>query len=188
MKARGSLGFAITMLETTIQREEKKKVSYKRDTDGHLMCHLCEFKPNATAAHPKGNPSTLCHHIQKKHSGTNQLAYVCKHCGHGFLHKFSLETHIASRHPEANQTVEMFKCDVQGCEYESLTRGNLEIHKARKHYSDIVAQSLQLVEQEASKAYNCICCMKTFNSSSAFNYHIVKDLQVHKEFVAVLVD
>lgn len=179
---------AITMLEASIEKEEKKKISYKRDANGNLMCHLCEFKPKPTAAHPRGNPSTLCHHIQKKHSATNELTYACKHCGHGFLHKFSLETHIASRHPEANQTVEMFRCDIQGCEYESLTRGNLEIHKARKHYSDVVNKSLQLVEQNNAKSYNCICCQKAFNSSSAFNYHIMKDLNTHIEITSILVD
>lgn len=172
------------MLDVT---SSKKKVSYKRDTNGNLMCHLCDFKPKPTTAHPRGNPSTLCHHLQKQHSNTD-LAYVCKECGHGFLHKLSLETHMASRHPETTKSVDMFKCDVQGCEYESLTRGNLEIHKARKHYPHVVERSLQLVEQESKKQYNCLCCMKSYNSSSAFHYHVIKELPIHSEFAAVLVD
>lgn len=168
------------MLDT--QSTKKEKIRYKRDTDGHLMCHLCDFKPNPTTSHPKGNPSTLCHHIQKQHKGSQDLSHVCKKCGHGFLHKLALDTHIASRHPEMNQKVEMFKCDVQGCEYESLTRGNLEIHKARKHYSELVSKCLTILEIDTKKIQRCLCCARDFNSPSHFHYHIAKDYENHKDF------
>lgn len=164
------------MLDTS--QTKKQPVSYKRDTDGHLMCHKCSFRPKPTAAHPLGNPSTLHYHLKKQHDG--DCSHVCKACGYAFLHKIALETHIASRHPEMNQTVEMFHCDVEGCTYESLTKGNLEIHKARKHYSDLVNRYLQVVETDSKKQCHCTCCNKDFNSSSAFNYHIVRFLESHK--------
>ncbi len=163
-----------------VNSDQKKKeiVSYKRDNNGHLMCHLCEFRPKATPAHPNGNPSTLHYHIKKQHLG--DCAYVCKTCGHDFLHKNALETHMASRHPEQNQKVKMFKCDCEGCEFESLTRGNLEIHKARKHYDTVVARHLQMVNHNDTKVYHCTCCQKDFNSIGSYSYHIVKQINSHQ--------
>ncbi len=158
--------------------EQKKEVfRYKKDEKGHLMCHMCDFKPKPTKASPLGNPSTLCHHIQKCHS--NDSFHVCPTCKHDFLHKFALETHIASRHPELSQKVKSFHCDVQGCDFESITRGNLQIHKARKHYADLVANHLEIVEVEKKKNYRCKCCQKDSNSSTAFNHHILKCLEDH---------
>jgi hypothetical protein len=165
--------------------EQKKKeiVSYKRDDTGHLMCHLCNFRPKATPAHPHGNPSTLHYHLKKQHEGN--CSFVCKHCNYPFLHKLALETHIASRHPETLTKVEMFHCDVPGCEFESLTRGNLEIHKARKHCSNFVNQYLDIQEIEKKKVYHCNCCQKAYKSGTSFNYHIVKCLQSHNIEVPV---
>ena len=157
---------------------KKEVISYKRDPNGHLMCHLCDFKPKSTGAHPNGNPSTLHYHLKKKH--TNDCSHVCKHCGNSFLHKIALETHLASRHPQPNQTIEMFQCDHPGCQYESLTRGNLEIHKARKHYAETVSRCLQTAEMDGTKTLHCLCCQASFNSSSAFHYHIAKTIETHQ--------
>lgn len=165
------------MLDTSDQKK-KEIVSYKRDVNGHLMCHLCEFRPKPTPSHPNGNPSTLHYHIKKQHH--NDCQYVCKTCGHDFLHKIALETHMASRHPELNQKVKMHRCDCEGCEFESLTRGNLEIHKARKHYAAAVARHLQVTTVNDTKSYHCTCCQKGFNSGTSYNYHIVKCLESHQ--------
>jgi hypothetical protein len=159
------------------QAPKKEIVSYKRDANGHLMCHKCDFKPKATAAHPFGNPSTLHYHLKKQHD--NDCAFICKTCGYAFLHKLSLETHIASRHPETIQNVETFKCDCPGCTFESLTRGNLEIHKARKHCSELVNQYMETLFVEKTKLYRCTCCAKDFKSGTSFNYHIVRCLASH---------
>lgn len=169
------------MLDKTSEKK-KEVVSYKRDESGHLMCHLCSFKPKPTQAHPLGNPSTLHYHLKKKHDGNCE--HVCKTCGYAFLHKIALDTHIASRHPELNQKVEMFRCPIDGCQYESLTLGNLEIHKARKHYPNVVSKNLQMVELENKKMYKCLCCQENYKSSSAFHYHIMKDLLTHQTFTA----
>lgn len=158
---------------------KKEVISYKRDPNGHLMCHLCDFRPRPTPAHPCGNPSTLHYHLKKNHS--SEPSFTCKHCGNTFLHKIALETHLASRHPQPNQVIEMFACDHPGCEYESLTRGNLEIHKARKHYADIASKALQIVERDSTKLYHCLCCSTDYKSSSAFHYHIAKQITNHRD-------
>lgn len=163
-----------------IQSSETKKkevVSYKRDDSGHLMCHLCNFKPKPTPAHPNGNPSTLHYHLKRKHEGN--CSHVCKVCGYAFLHKLALETHIASRHPETVETIETFHCDVPGCDFESITRGNLEIHKARKHCSNLVNEYLQMIDVEKKRVFHCNCCQKDYKSGTAFNYHILKCLNTH---------
>ena len=164
------------MIEVS-ETKKKEPISYKRDANGHLMCHICDFMPDATPKHPHGNPSTLHYHI-KRHSG--DCPYVCKACGHPFLHKLALETHIASRHPEANQKVEMFRCTEPGCEFESLTRGNLQIHKARKHYSSLVNQYLAPMEVDKKRVYHCKCCTNDYKSSTSFNHHILKCLDMHR--------
>jgi hypothetical protein len=161
-----------------IELKKKEVVTYKRDGNGHLLCHLCDFRPKSTPAHPNGNPSTLHYHLKKQHNG--DCAHVCKSCGYAFLHKLALETHIASRHPDLNQKVEMHRCDCEGCDFESLTRGNLEIHKARKHYSTQVNKQLQIVEADNTKVYHCLCCTKDFKSGTSFNYHILKCLDSHQ--------
>ena len=163
---------------TISDAKKKEVVSYKRDANNNLMCHICDFRPKATPAHPHGNPSTLHYHLKKKHTGN--CTHVCSTCGYAFLHKLALETHIASRHPEKNIKVEMFHCDIPGCQFESLTRGNLEIHKARKHYSNVVNEHLQLTEVENKKAYHCTCCQKNYKSGTSYNYHILKCLETHQ--------
>lgn len=168
---------ATPMLVNSDPTKKKEPVSYKRDENGRLMCHLCSFKPNPTAAHPNGNPSTLHYHLKKKHEGN--CSFVCKTCGYAFLHKLALETHIASRHPEVNQKVEMFHCDIPGCQFESLTKGNLEIHKARKHYPHLVSEYLQIQEQDKKKVYRCTCCQDTYKSGTSFHYHILKCMMTH---------
>lgn len=162
---------------TKPEATKKELISYKRDANGHLMCHKCDFKPKSTPSHPLGNPSTLHYHLKKQHDG--DCSHVCKSCGYAFLHKLALETHIASRHPETLQKVEMFHCNVPGCEFECLTRGNLDIHKARKHCSDLVNQYLETVLTDTTKMYRCNCCNKDFKSSTSFHYHIVKCFHSH---------
>jgi hypothetical protein len=147
--------------------EKKEQVRYKRDENGQYLCHLCNF----TAKYG----STLHYHLKKKHTG--DCSHVCKTCGYAFLHKFALETHIASRHPEMNQKHDVFHCNIPGCQFESLTRGNLEIHKARKHFPSLVNTYLEKVEHENKKLYRCHCCQKDFKSGTAFHYHFVKCLE-----------
>ena len=113
-----------------------------RDSDGHLQCSYdkCSFKPKATPAHPHGNPSTMHYHIKTKHTG--EFAHVCSVCKHGFLHAMTLQTHMAARHPEVRQatTLETYRCPLDNCDFESLTKANRRIHFLRKHCREQVAQ------------------------------------------------
>ncbi len=153
----------------TTSEQKKETIRYKRDENGLYLCHLCDFKANYG--------STLHYHLKKKHQGN--CSHVCKTCGYAFLHKFALETHIASRHPDANKKVEMFKCNVPNCEFESLTRGNLEIHKARKHCECLVNTYLEVLSVDDKKVYRCHSCQKDFNSGTSFHYHFVKCLHMN---------
>ena len=162
------------MLQTPATQQKKEQVRYKRDENGLYLCHLCDY----TAKYG----STLHYHLKKKHTGG--CPHVCKTCGYTFLHKIALETHVASRHPEVKTNVEMFRCPHEGCEYESLTLGNLEIHRARRHYADVVQKNLEIIELDNKKMYKCLCCQRDFKSSSSFHYHIVKELDTHKQVSA----
>jgi hypothetical protein len=158
---------------------KKELFSYKRDENGHLMCDRCSFKPKATPTHPNGNPSTLHYHM-KKHEG--DFAFVCQVCSHGFLHKVSLDTHMASRHPESVQqkTIEMYSCCADDCDFTSLTKSNLIIHFMRKHCGDEVKKCMKHVEVENKKEIQCTCCSQNFKSGTAFHYHVAKCFQAHE--------
>ena len=99
--------------------DKKEKFSYKRDSDGHLMCNECDFKPKPTTKHPKGNPSTLHYHL-KSHEGN--FAFECKTCKKSFLQKLTLTNHILSRHPELNEKIVTFNCPEPNCEFKSITK------------------------------------------------------------------
>lgn len=170
--------------------EQKKELFiFKRDANGHLMCDRCEFKPKPTPKHPLGNPSTLHYHM-KKHEG--DYAHICKVCNHGFLHKLTLETHMAARHPEQNtgKQLEKFRCPVEGCDFESVTKANRRIHFLRKHCSDAVMKHMTEVSVENKKEIQCSCCSERFKSNTAFHYHIGKclvdhNIQVHTLLASV---
>jgi len=159
---------------------------YMRDSDGHLQCSYdkCSFKPKATPAHPHGNPSTMHYHIKTKHTG--EFAHVCSVCKHGFLHAMTLQTHMAARHPEVRQatTLETYRCPLDNCDFESLTKANRRIHFLRKHCREQVAQYQMESLVDGKKSIQCGCCNEQFKSGTAFHYHIgscmiSKGLEVH---------
>ena len=165
---------------------KKELFTYKRDENGHLMCDRCSFKPKATPTHPNGNPSTLHYHM-KKHEG--DFGFVCEICKHGFLHKVSLETHMASRHPDSmtQKDVNTYSCCADGCDFTSLTKSNLIIHFMRKHCSEEVKKNMIPVEgEDKKKEIQCRCCQNNFKSGTAFHYHIAKcfssnNIQAHPQ-------
>lgn len=147
---------------------------YKRDESGHLLCERCGFKPKATPRHPHGNPSTMHYHM-KKH--TNDFPYVCSICKSGFPQKINLQNHIKARHPDATKEKEdMFQCPMKNCQFKSVTKGNCMIHCARRHFTEVVDDHLQIIPHEDGKQYHCSCCIKNFNSGTAFYYHVLKCL------------
>lgn len=150
---------------------KKENYVYARDATGHLLCEECGFKPKATERHPKGNPSTMHYHL-KKHQG--DFAHVCAVCQKGFLHKLTLDTHRAARHPTVQQeTVELYMCPVVNCDFESLTKANRRIHFLRKHCHDQVVNYQEDLVVDSKKMIRCGCCRhETFKSGTAFHYHI----------------
>lgn len=152
----------------------KDTLVYKRDADGHLLCERCGFRPKSTPRHPNGNPSTMHYHM-KKH--TNDFPYECSVCKSGFPQKINLLNHMKARHPNHSKEKEnMFKCPHENCSFQSITKGNCLIHCARRHYSNIVDDHIQIIAEENKRVYNCTCCTKQFKSATAFYYHILKCL------------
>jgi hypothetical protein len=152
----------------------KDVLVYKRDDKGHLICERCGFKPKATARHPNGNPSTMHYHM-KKH--TNDFPYECPICKTGFPQKMNLQNHMKARHPnETKEKDNMFKCPVENCSFQSITKGNCLIHCARRHFNQVVDDHIQSVTNNGKKTFHCTCCTKDFKSGTAFYYHILKCL------------
>jgi hypothetical protein len=149
---------------------EKKKFVHKRDVNGHLVCERCGFKPKATPRHPKGNPSTMTYHL-KKHDG--DFAYKCRICNWNCLHKQTLDTHMATRHPEAlKEKPTKYKCPIEGCMYESITKAGRRIHFVRKHCGDEATKYQKTTKVEDKITLECSCCQQNFNSGTAFHYHL----------------
>lgn len=151
-----------------------KQVLYPRDADGHYVCEKCGFKPNATKSFPKGNPATMHYHM-KKH--TKDFPYECLICKCGFAQKQTLQNHMKARHPDHfKEKDHMFKCPIEGCGYESITKGNCVTHCARRHYYEVVENHLEISTSDSKKIYQCACCTKPFKSAPAYYHHILKCL------------
>lgn len=176
------MAYSIPQTHTMVKEATVKKetFTYVRDASGHLMCDKCTFKPKSTVRYPLGNPSTMHYHL-KKHEGNYQN--VCSICKHTFLHKMTLDTHMAARHPEvqeqAQQKHEVFKCPIEGCEFEALTKANRRIHFLRKHCNDILNNYCEELVLEDKKYLRCVTCSERFNSNTAFHYHCGKCFLTH---------
>ncbi len=154
--------------------KSRETFSYKRDESGHLFCDRCGFRPKSTERHPNGNVSTMHYHM-KKH--VNDFPYECTICKTGFPQKQNLLNHMKARHPDRlKQRENMHKCPMEGCQFESITKGNCLIHCARRHFSELVDSHLELIAENEKKLYHCDCCVKNFKSPTAFYYHILKCL------------
>ena len=155
--------------------KSRETLVYKRDDSGHLLCERCGFKPKATVTHPFGNPSTMHYHM-KKH--INDFPYECSICKSGFPQKQNLVNHMKARHPDHLKEKEnMFKCPINGCKFQSITKGNCLIHCARRHYSDLVESHLEISLDGAGKVYHCSCCSaKEYKNATGFYHHILKCL------------
>jgi hypothetical protein len=70
----------------------------------------------------------------------------------------------------------MFQCPMKNCQFKSVTKGNCMIHCARRHFTEVVDDHLQIIPHEDGKQYHCSCCIKNFNSGTAFYYHVLKCL------------
>jgi KRAB domain-containing zinc finger protein len=135
---------------------------YIRNENGHFVCPNCEVV--------KKNQNTMYYHM-KKHEG--KLPFECDICKKDFVQKSSLEVHKLSKHKAAKKEVETFKCVFDNCEFESVTKANRRIHCLRKHFHDEVSKIMD--------DNNCSRCNKTFQSQTAFYYHVSSCIQIDDE-------
>ncbi len=170
-----------------------EKNTYKRDEKGLLYCHICGYQPPIKRIIEDGkeiirqNKSTLKYHMDI-HKG--QLPHVCKHCNKGFLHKTVLEKHITAMHPDDGQNgvKQIFRCNVPGCSFTSIQKGNLLIHKSRKHCLPLVNDYLIQLDYKDSKVFHCSCCNEDFQSGTNFHHHVLKCLQNNNIPLPVTID
>ena len=146
----------------------KSDVLYKKDDEGHYVCDKCGYRT------PSKHMSTIHYHMK---SHTNDFPYECNICKCGFKQRQSLLNHMRARHPEKlKEKVKPFKCPIEGCHYESITKGNCVTHCARRHFGELADSQLTIYSEEMKKIYHCECCTKNFKSPPAFYNHILKCL------------
>lgn len=135
---------------------------YIRNENGHFVCPNCDVV--------KKNQNTMYYHM-KKHEG--KLPFECDICHKDFVQKSSLEVHKLSKHKTAKKEVEMFKCVFDNCHFESVTKANRRIHCLRKHFHEFVDKIMD--------DNKCSRCNKTFQSQTAFYYHVSSCIQIDDE-------
>lgn len=130
-------------------------LEYQRNEAGDFVCQHCGKVVSAL------KQNTMHYHL-KKH--LNDVPHSCNVCGKCFPFKQQLLIHVHARHGQKDDTTEIFECPVQDCTFKSHTTANRRIHFFRKH-----------CVKETSPIKNgttCRTCNKSFNSSSAFFYHV----------------
>ncbi len=140
------------------------KYTYQRNENGDFTC------PHCPKVVPAKNASTMHYHL-KRHEGN--LPFACKSCDYKCLFQRTLDLHSVSKHPNEKQAqpISTLKCPINGCTFESLTKGNCIIHFMRKHCKPEVAQIL-------SENDTCSRCNLEFQSNTAFQYHATSCIQI----------
>jgi len=140
---------------------------YIKNEQGHFVC------PNCNVVKEKQN--TMYYHMLK-HEG--KLPYECDICKKDFLQKTSLEVHKASKHKISTKKDNMYKCCIDNCNFEAVTKANRRIHVIRKHFKNEIDDIMD--ENNV-----CLCCKNQFHSMTAFYYHALgciktDDIQAQK--------
>uniref|UniRef100_A0A6C0D6S1 C2H2-type domain-containing protein n=1 Tax=viral metagenome TaxID=1070528 RepID=A0A6C0D6S1_9ZZZZ len=133
---------------------------YIKNENGHFICPNCEVV--------KKNQNTMYYHM-KKHEG--KLPFECDICQKDFLQKSSLELHKLSKHSTTKKETKMFQCVFDNCDFKSITKSNRRIHCLRKHFKEEIDK---IMDENNS----CNSCNKTFQSSTAFYYHVIDCIKV----------
>ena len=129
---------------------------YIKNEQGWFVCPSCNVV--------KQNQNTMYYHM-KKHEG--KLPYECNICNKDFIQKTSLELHMLSKHKDKNvKKIDTFKCPIEGCDFEALTKANRRIHCLRKHYKDEITDILD-------ENNTCSSCKVSFLSNTSFYYHAI---------------
>lgn len=150
--------------------------------NGVGQCTTCETNaeyfacPNCDAV--KDRQNTMYYHMSKC---TGSTEHVCEHCDFITVQKRTLELHIQAKHPEEAEDIPKQKevcCPMKGCNYTSLTAGNLRVHFMRIHLADICKES---VEKTDTNKHCCTLCAKEFSNSTHYFYHIGPCLIEYKQ-------
>ncbi len=91
---------------------------------GKRICPLC--------SHPAGGLKQLTKHIEKAHDEKELV--VCTVCGKDVAKKSYVQHSNIHREAERN---EVWKCEEEGCNYESNVRANLQSHIKHQHSSHL---------------------------------------------------
>jgi hypothetical protein len=137
--------------------------TYQKNADGHYVCPTCGKTTE--------RQNTMHYHM-KRHEG--KFPFECTLCKKGFLQKSTLDLHIAARH--TTDAEKKFKCPAKGCEFETLTKANLQIHFLRKHCKEEV--NAMSITNEGTPGITCKGCSKHCNSTTAFHYHVASCIQL----------
>jgi len=146
---------------------------YIKNENGDFVCPNCEVV--------KKNQNTMYYHM-KKHEG--KLPFECDICKKDFVQKSSLDLHKLSKHKNTKkEDLKTFKCVFDHCNFESITKANRRIHCLRKHFQDEVAKIMD--------ENKCLSCDKSFQSATAFYYHVsscihINDETIRKKLIEVL--
>jgi hypothetical protein len=135
---------------------------YQKNADGLFICTHCTF----TAKYQ----STMHYHLAK-HEGS--LPYKCKYCSQRFVQKGILDLHYTLHHEdklqEAKKPSKLFKCPIDGCDYENAQKGNTVIHFLRIHMKEQHKNLKEKSKQEGCQAH-CKKCETDFKSNTQFYY------------------
>jgi len=134
---------------------------YMKNAEGHFVCPTCGVT--------KRRQNSMHYHM-KKH--LEEVNHTCSYCNKSFLQKQTLELHVKSKHADqvTEDTQRAFSCPLQGCDFQSHTKGNCVIHCLRVHFQEEIMPYLHYHPE--NRSYSCKHCQHPFQSTSAFYYHI----------------
>jgi hypothetical protein len=139
-------------------------MTYLRNEAGDYVCHECGIT--------KKKQNTMHYHM-KTHLGV--LPNTCQFCAKSFLQKQQLDIHLTTNagkggHPDVDlETVILYECPFEGCEFKSANKGNCRTHCMRIHVAEETTALL-----ERGDEISCRNCSETFNSLGQFYYHSLK--------------
>jgi len=142
----------------------KPRMTYLRNGAGDYLCPDCGFT---------STKQNTMHYHMKTHLGV--LPNTCDTCKKSFLQKQQLDIHLTTNagktgHPDVDlETVTMYECPFDGCEFKSPNKGNCRTHCMRIHVAEETAALL-----ERGDEISCRHCSETFNSLGQFYYHSLK--------------
>ena len=142
----------------------KPRMTYLRNEAGDYVCHECGIT--------KKKQNTMHYHM-KTHLGV--LPNTCQFCAKSFLQKQQLDIHLTTNagkggHPDVDlETVILYECPFEGCEFKSANKGNCRTHCMRIHVAEETTALL-----ERGDEISCRNCSDVFNSLGQFYYHSLK--------------